>query len=643
MATTQEIYVDSEEGNKENLFKYSKRDTLLISWVMEYVDSWEDHRDSNFRTKWDEYERLWRGTWAAADKTRKSERSRLINPALQQAIEATVAELEESTFGKGKYWFDLEDDVLDEDKEDMLFIRDILLEDLNETKMPVEIAKVFFYGALFGTGIGKILVNTGLKKTIIATAVTSVLGLETEPRVDEERVIKVELEAIDPRNFAIDPAARSIDEALGCAYIIAKPTHTITEKQREGIYLEGDLGSYDDVEELLNNQEGVDNLSNYTKVVEYHGLVPTELLMRNLDDEDLAELEEDEEVDIDENDLTEAIVTIANDGFLLRAIKNPNLMGDRGFISYQHDLVPTSFWGRGIAEKGYNPQKALDAELRARIDVMALIAHPMMAVDSTKLPRGQTLVVKPGKTFLTTGAPSEVFMPFKFGNLDQNSFANSADLERMIQVGTGAIDTAAPVGMNARNSTASGMSMMTASTLKRQKRAKQNIDACFLLPLIQKSLWRHMQYNPSRYPVKDFKFCIKATMGIMAREYEQAQMTQLLSVMPQDTPMFQIIVKGIVENSSLENKAEMIQAIDKWMEGDPQQQQKDAQIKDMMVQLEIQKLQLENLKLKSEAEENFAQAGIENRKIENESFNAKTNRMTAITNALKPQGGNSTK
>ena len=44
------------------------------------------------------------------DKTRQTERSKIISPALQQAVESSVAELEEATFGRGK-WFDIEDDV----------------------------------------------------------------------------------------------------------------------------------------------------------------------------------------------------------------------------------------------------------------------------------------------------------------------------------------------------------------------------------------------------------------------------------------------------------------------------------------------------------------------------------------------------
>ena len=68
--------------------------------------------------KFDEYYRLWRGHWASEDKTRQSERSKIISPALQQAVESSVAELEEATFGRGK-WFDIRDDAADTETADI--------------------------------------------------------------------------------------------------------------------------------------------------------------------------------------------------------------------------------------------------------------------------------------------------------------------------------------------------------------------------------------------------------------------------------------------------------------------------------------------------------------------------------------------
>ena len=76
--------------------EYSNEQTVE-SWVMEKCDHWRDHFTNNYEEKFDEYNRLWRGHFSAEDKTRNSERSQIISPALQQAVESAVAEIEEAT------------------------------------------------------------------------------------------------------------------------------------------------------------------------------------------------------------------------------------------------------------------------------------------------------------------------------------------------------------------------------------------------------------------------------------------------------------------------------------------------------------------------------------------------------------------
>ncbi len=75
----------------------------LVDWVMEYVEEWRSHRDDNYLTEWKEFERLWRGEWAAEDRLRDSERSRITSPALQQAIENHTADIEEAVFGSSQH------------------------------------------------------------------------------------------------------------------------------------------------------------------------------------------------------------------------------------------------------------------------------------------------------------------------------------------------------------------------------------------------------------------------------------------------------------------------------------------------------------------------------------------------------------
>ena len=79
---------------------------------MDKCEGWRDHYDDNYRVSHEEYYRLWRGIWSKEDSLRQTERSRIITPALQQAVESSVAEVEEATFGRGS-WFDIKDDMQD--------------------------------------------------------------------------------------------------------------------------------------------------------------------------------------------------------------------------------------------------------------------------------------------------------------------------------------------------------------------------------------------------------------------------------------------------------------------------------------------------------------------------------------------------
>lgn len=555
------------------------RKTKLVNWVMLRVDRWREHRDSNYLDKWSEYYRLWRGFFADKDKNKEAERSKLIAPALQQAVDMTVSEMEEATFGR-EVWFDISDDYQDKEKEDAIVSRDQLLCDFEENEVPSAVSETFLNGALYGTGIGKIMIGR-------SQAFITEKDEDGTITATSEKRFRVWLEPVAPQNFIIDPGARNVDEALGCAHEIAVPMHGIKSKQRKGQYYKGELGSwdgtgsgFDETGKLLIKDT---DRSEMVLITEYHGLVPKNLITG--DDKD------------SEDDLVEAIVTIANKSLLLRDVENPYLFGDRAVISYQHETVPGRFWGRGVSEKGYNPQKALDAELRARIDSLAYLTYPILGADATRLPRGFDPRVRPGRTFLTNGRPSEILEPIVFGNLNPATFQQSGDLERMVQMGTGAMDSASPTESNRRNETAGGMSMIQGGFIKRSKRTMQNVERQFLDKLVQKSLWRYMQFDEKRYP-QDYEFQVNATMGIMAREFEQGTLVQMLQVIPPESPLFPILIKGIVTNSAASNKNELTQAVDAMLKPDPKAQQ----MQEQMHQLQMAQLQAEVEKLQAQAQ-----------------------------------------
>ena len=275
------------------------------------------------------------------------------------------------------------------------------------------------------------------------------------------------------------------------------------------------------------------------------------------------------------------------------------MMVDRPFISYQHDIVPNKFWGRGVCEKGYNPQKALDAEMRARIDSLAMTTTPMMAADATRLPRGTKFEIRTGKTVLTNGNPREAIMPLDMGTTDQSTFNQVASLQNMIQMGTGSADMSMP-----QQETASGMSMMQSASIKRQKRTLMNFQNTFLIPMINKAMWRKIQFDVDRYPVSDYKFVPYSTMGIMAKELEMQQMVQMLQAIPKDSPAFNVILLAMMQNSSIHNRDAIVFGLQQGQESDPQLEQ----MQQAALEIQMQQAQANVQKTLAEAKEENAKA-----------------------------------
>ena len=530
----------------------------LEEWVMTKCEDWRDYYESNYEERFEEYYRLWRGQWDPNDSQRNSERSRIISPALQQAVESNVAELEEATFGRGKF-FDIVDDVNDPQKQDMEYLRKKLTEDFEVCKVRKAVAECLINAAVFGTGIGEVVLEE-IKE--MAPATEPIMGGDLQAvgvNVTERVVVK--LKPVLPQNFLIDPVATSVEDAYGVAVDEFVSKHSVELLQEQNIYRDAFIESAAADTDLEPDQDLTIYNDDKVRLTKYYGLVPRQLL-------------EEEGVDVEEDSMyVEAIVVIANGGTLLKAEANPYMMNDRPIVAFPWDVVPGRFWGRGVCEKGYNSQKALDTELRARIDALSLTIHPMIAVDATRLPRGAKPEVRPGKMILTNGDPREVLQPFNFGQVGQITFAQAASLQQMVQQATGAVDSAGIAGSVNGEATAAGISMSLGAIIKRHKRTLINFQQSFLLPFVTKAAHRYMQFDPENYPVEDYKFIATSTLGIIAREYEVTQLVQLLQTMQQDSPLYPVLIQSIIDNMNLSNREELIAAMQQANQPNPQAQQ----------------------------------------------------------------------
>jgi len=577
-------------------------DKELVAFVTDHCDRWRVYRDTNFLPDWEEYERIFRGQWAIQDKTRDSERSRIVTPATQQAVETRNAEIMEAIFGSGEF-FDIKDDIRDVDGNpmDVEMIKNQLMEDFKKDKLRKSMEQIELMAEIYGTGVGEIMVSMEKEYLPATQPIPGQMGQAAIGVLEKPRV-SVKLVPVNPKNFLWDPNGTSVDDCMGVAVEKYVSIHKVVRNIERGIYRKVNITPTYEETQLEPTQEISQYQDEKVKLLTYYGLVPREYLTGN--DEDVVELFPEDSAAEDYQDMVEAIVVIANDGLLLKAEENPYMMKDRPLLSYQNDTVPNRLPGRGTVEKAYNSQKAIDAEVRSHLDNLALTSSPMMAMDATRLPRGMKFEVRPGKALLTNGNPNEILFPFKFGQTSNDNLATAAKFENMLLQATGTLDSQGMVSQVARDGGGAGMSMAVASIIKKYKRTLVNFQEDFLVPFIKKAAFRYMQFDPERYPSVDMNFVPTATLGIIAREYEQAQFISLLQTLGPNTPVLPIILKGIVANSSLSNRMELMSALDQMSQPNPEQQQ----MQQMQQQLAVQAAQAQIAVSQTQAEQNRAEA-----------------------------------
>jgi hypothetical protein len=246
-------------------------------------------------------------------------------------------------------------------------------------------------------------------------------------------------------------------------------------------------------------------------------------------------------------------------------------------------------------------------------------------MDATRIPRGHKPQVRPGKMLLTNGNPKEVLTEFNFGSVDQITFAQAGELQKMVQQSTGAVDSSGISGAVNGEATAAGISMSLGAIIKRQKRTLVNFQEDFWIPFIEKSAWRYMQFDPEHYPVSDYNFVATSTLGIMAREYEVTQLVQLLQTTSDQSPMYGALVQAIVDNMNVNNREELSAILMQANQPNPEEEKMRKHMQEMEIQLkqgQIDVFKAQANESNMRAEKYRVEAELEPRKVENERIDA---------------------
>jgi hypothetical protein len=476
-----------------------------------------------------------------------------------------------------------------------------MMEDFKRDKLRKHVDQVVLLAEIYGTGIAEI--TTSMEKELVPATMPMPGESQAAIGTVEKMRVSVKPMPINPKNFLWDPNGTTVEDCMGVAIEKYVSIHKVVRGIERGIYRKVNITpTYEDTD-LEPTQEISQYQDEKVLLLTYYGLVPREYLQK-VDEDEIVELFPDDSAAEDYQDMVEAIIVIANDGLLLKAEESPYMMKDRPVLTYQADTVPNRLPGRGTIEKAYNMQKSIDAQVRTHLDSLALTASPMMAVDATRLPRGAKLTIMPGKAIYTNGNPNEILYPFKFGQTDGSSITTAEKFQQMLLQATGTLDSNGMVSAVGRDAAGTGMSMAVASIIKKYKRTLVNFQEDFLIPFINKAAYRFMQFDPERYPSVDMVFIPTATLGIIAREYEQAQFISLLQTLGPDTPVLPIILKGIVSNSSLSNRMELMERLDQMGQVDPQAQEKQM----VQEQLALQAAQAQIAVNTTQAEQNRAEA-----------------------------------
>ena len=256
----------------------TENDKELTAFVVDHCDRWRDYRDTNFLEDYLEYERIFRGEWAAEDKTRESERSRIVTPATQQAVETRHAEIMEAIFGQGDF-FDIQDDLKDVNGNplDVEALKAQLMEDFKQDKIRKAIDQIELMAEIYGTGIGEIIVKTEKVFEPATQPIPGQMGQAAIGVVEKSR-IAVKIMPVNPKNFLFDPNGTSIDDCMGVAIEKYVGIHKVVEGIEKGIYRKVNITpTYEDTD-LEPTQEVSQYQDEKVKLLTYYGLVPREYL-----------------------------------------------------------------------------------------------------------------------------------------------------------------------------------------------------------------------------------------------------------------------------------------------------------------------------------------------------------------------------
>lgn len=279
-----------------------------------------------------------------------------------------------------------------------------------------------------------------------------------------------------------------------------------------------ELGRQSEIRKL----EGKQTISsNLIDVIEFWGSVRGSLLKDYIEG-------------VEDNEYYDVALWIC-DTYVLKAMLNPDPIGQKPYCKVSFIELPSSFWGMSLIDVIKGLQDGANAEARAVINNSALSSGPMIERNIDRIPRDEPKMVIPWKIFDShdlgmSGAPAYRFYQ---PQLTANAliqvlmyFIRLADELSGVPPYTHTL-----VNAGGAVRTASGLSMMMESSSRGLKDIVKSIDVGIIEPAVKRQYYFNMiNFYGNTEGVPDLNIKAKGSVTLMNRMAQVSKVLQLLQI-----------------------------------------------------------------------------------------------------------------
>lgn len=279
-----------------------------------------------------------------------------------------------------------------------------------------------------------------------------------------------------------------------------------------------ELGRQSEIRKLEGKQTVSSNLID---VIEFWGTLRGSLLRDYIDG-------------IEDNEYYDVALWVC-DNYVLKAILNPDPIGQKPYCKVSFIELPSSFWGLSLIDVIKGLQDGANAEARAVINNSALSSGPMIERNVDRIPRDEPKMVIPWKIFDShdlgmSGAPAYRFYQ---PQLTANAliqvlmyFIRLADELSGVPPYTHTL-----VNAGGAVRTATGLSMMMESSSRGLKDIVKSIDVGIIEPAVRRQYYLNLiNFYGNTEDVPDLNIKAKGSVTLMNRMAQISKVLQLLQI-----------------------------------------------------------------------------------------------------------------